>query len=86
GVDTGNSNYGSNIFKLYTTRSNGDYGYSLPSGVPVNGLNAQLTASYELLENLFIDGSLMIRNLEDKKATVGTLGLRLNMFRREYDY
>lgn len=85
GVDTGNSNFGSNIFKLYDTRS-GDYGFKLPSGVLVNGINAQLLASYELKENLFIDGSLMIRNLDQSKSTMATLGLRLNMFRREYDY
>jgi hypothetical protein len=85
GVDTGNSNYGNNIFKLYTTRS-GDYGFTLPSGVLVNGLNAQLLASYELKENLFIDGTIMIRHLDQRKSTTATLGLRLNMFRREYDY
>lgn len=85
GVDTGTSNYGSNIFKLYTTRS-GDYGFKLPSGVLVNGLNAQLLASYELKENLFLDGSLLIRKLENINTSVLTLGLRMNMFRREYDY
>lgn len=85
GVDTGNANYGSNVFKLYTTRS-GDYGFKLPSGVLVNGLNAQLLASYELKENLFIDGSLLVRRLEDDKTNMATIGLRWNMFRREYDY
>jgi hypothetical protein len=85
GVDTGSSNYGSNIFKLYTTRS-GDYGFDLPSGVIQNGVNAQLLASYELKENLFIDGSVLIRRLEDVNTSILTLGLRMNMFRREYDY
>ena len=92
GVDTGTSNVGTNIFKLYTSRS-GDYGYKLPSGISSTGLNAQLFLSYELKENLFIDWSLMVRkwdsnsNVYPKNNTsVATLGLRMNMFRREYDY
>jgi hypothetical protein len=92
GVDTGASNYGGNIFKLYSTRT-GDYGYKLPSGVKSAGVNAQLFLSYELKENLFIDGSLMIRRWSadgdvypDNNTSVATLGLRMNMFRREYDY
>ena len=92
GIDTGASNYGSNIFKLYSTRS-GDYGYKLPSGIGSTGVNAQLSVSYEVKENLFLDGSLMIRNWSTNSnlypknnTTVATLGLRMNMFRREYDY
>lgn len=85
GIDTGTANYGSNIFKLYTTRS-GDYGFNLPSGVLVNGLNAQLLASYEVKENLFIDGSVLIRKLDNVNTNMLTLGLRMNMHRREYDY
>jgi hypothetical protein len=87
------TNYGGNIFKLYTSRSGGDYGYSLPSGIPANGLNLQLLASYEIKENLFIDGSVMFRKFTtanhffaQKNTTLITAGLRLNMFRREYDY
>jgi hypothetical protein len=92
GVDTGASNYGSNIFKLYNTRT-GDYGYKLPSGVNSTGVNAQLFVSYELKENLFIDGSVLLRRWNangnvyaENNTTVTTLGLRMNMFRREYDY
>ncbi|MBA4166258.1 MAG: hypothetical protein H0X41_01695 [Chitinophagaceae bacterium] len=87
------ANYGSDIFKLYTSRSGGDYGYSLPSGIPSNGLNAQLLASYEIKENLFIDGSVLLRKLTTagnyfaaQNTAMFTAGIRLNMFRREYDY
>ena len=94
GLDSSASvNYGSNIFKLYTTRSGGDYGYSLPSGISSLGLNAQLLASYELKENFFIDGSVLVRKLRvaenysaEKNTVLITIGLRLNVFRREYDY
>lgn len=93
GVDTGNSNTGSNIFKLYSTRSSGDYGYSLPSGPRATGLNAQLLGSYEVKENLFIDASMLIRRWKTagdvytpQNTNLFTLGLRLNMFRREYEF
>jgi hypothetical protein len=93
GVDTGNSNTGSNIFKLYSTRSSGDYGYSLPSGPKATGVNVQLLGSYEVKENLFVDASLLIRRWKtagdiapQQKTNLFTLGLRLNMYRREYDY
>jgi hypothetical protein len=92
GVDTGAANYGSNIFKLYSTRR-GDYGYKLPSGIRSTGVNAQLFLSYELKENLFVDGSLLLRRWKangdvypKNNTTVATVGLRMNMFRREFDY
>jgi hypothetical protein len=70
---------------------NGDYGYDLPSGPRSTGVNAQLLVSYELKENLFIDGSVLMRRLSsdvitERNSSYFTLGLRLNMNRREYDY
>ncbi|WP_127131014.1 hypothetical protein [Pseudoflavitalea rhizosphaerae] len=90
GVDTANSNVGSDIFKMYTTRSS-DYGYKLPAGPRATGVNAQLLVSYELKENLFVDGSVLVRRLSsdvitERNSSYFTLGLRLNMNRREYDY
>lgn len=92
GVDTGSSNFGGNIFKLYNTRQ-ADYGYTLPSGVGAAGLNAQLLVSYELRENLFLDASWLIRRWKTDGDVYApdnthmlTAGLRLNMFRRQYDY
>ncbi|MFT3825553.1 MAG: hypothetical protein QM731_16660 [Chitinophagaceae bacterium] len=92
GVDTGSSNFGSNIFKLNGTRS-GDYGYGLPAGPRSTGLNTQLLVSYELKENLYIDASALIRRWKakfdpslDKNTNLFTIALRMNMFRREYDY
>jgi len=92
GVDTGASSSGSNIFKLYTLRTT-DYGFGLPSGVKTKGLNLQMLASYELRTNLFLDAALLIRNRKSPSGLVSatesrtiTAGLRLNIFRREYDY
>ena len=92
GLDTATSNFGNNIFLLSNTRS-GDYGYSIPSGVRSAGINTSLQVSYEIKENLFLEGSLLYRKLTAKNlpaASSGTkllsVGLRMNMFRREYDY
>jgi len=89
GVDTGTANFGSNIFKLNTTRS-GDYGFDLPAGPISNGLNGQLLISWEPKENLFFDASLLVRKLtalgNADKTSVFTIAVRINMFRREYDY
>ncbi len=93
GVDTGSSNYGGNIFLLNSTRSLGDYGYTIANEVRANGLNASAWVGYEVVENLFIDASLMYRRyhaaaatIQSRNSTMFTIGLRLNMFRREYDY
>jgi hypothetical protein len=90
GVDTLNSNVGSDIFMLNTTRSS-DYGYSLPSGPLSNGVNAQWLVSYQALPNLFLDFSVLMRRLNanvipDQKTSMFTVGIRMNTFRREYDY
>jgi hypothetical protein len=81
GVDTGASNYGTNIFKLYSTRS-GDYGYKLPSGIGSTGINAQLSVSYEVKGNWTTNSNLYPKN----NTSVATVGLRMKMFRRVYDY
>jgi hypothetical protein len=93
GLDTANSNFGGNIFLLNQTRSMGDYGYRVPSGVAASCINTSVWVGYELKRNLFIDGSVMYRRLQassqpqlSSHSTVFTLGIRLNAFRREYDY
>ena len=90
-MDTANSNYGSNIFRLNSDRPEGDYGYSLPSGPRTTGVNAQLLVSYELKENLYLEASALIRQWKagfagNVNTSVITAGIRMNMFRREYDY
>jgi hypothetical protein len=93
GTDTANSNFGTDVFKVNTTRSAGDYGYKLPSGPRSTGVNAQLLVSYEVKENLFLEASALIRNyksgvdeIANRNSSVITAGIRMNMFRREYDY
>lgn len=90
GADTANSNYGGDIFKINTTRS-GDYGYTVGGGVGVRGLNTSVTATYEWKHNVFLEGSLLYRRWKPAQASADnslmlTAGVRVNMFRREYDY
>lgn len=93
GTDTANSNVGTNIFIVNSTRPSGDYGYKLPNGPRATGVNAQLLVSYEVKENLYLEASALIRNLNsgvesigNRNASIFTAGIRMNMFRREYDY
>jgi hypothetical protein len=92
GLDTAGHNFGSNIFLSYTTRDR-DYGYSIGSGAKARGINASFWIGYELKENLFIDASLLYRKLSvenepvlSSKTTLFSLGMRMNVGRREYDY
>ncbi len=91
GIDSANSNFGSNIFKLNSTRSHGDYDHKLLDGVKTNATNLSGLVSYEWKENLFFDGSLMYRHWKPKSMSAQntfmfTVGIRVNMIRREYDY
>ncbi len=66
-------------------------GIICPTDPKSTGINAQLLASYEVKENLFIDASVLIRRLSsdvipDRNTSLFTLAVRMNMFRREYDY
>lgn len=90
GLDTTNSNFGGNIFKPNSTRI-GDYGYKIGGGIKATGFNVLGLLSYEWKENLFLEGSLMFRHYKTALTSADnslliTAGIRLNMFRREYDY
>lgn len=92
GLDSAGINFGNNLLSLYTTRP-ADYGWSIGEGRSSTGVNASLYVGYELLENLFVDGSLMLRKMDvpddaalTRNSSMFTIGLRLNMFRKEYDY
>ncbi|MEO7312776.1 MAG: hypothetical protein ABIX01_20500 [Chitinophagaceae bacterium] len=95
GLDSAGYNFGSNVLLNNNLVGQGgtrkyEYGYKIGSGISSKGLNASLAASYELKENLWIDGSAMFRTYKVASATTNTnvitLGLRWNMAKREYDY
>lgn len=86
GLDSAGINFGSNPFELYTTRTS-NYGYYVGSGRKVKCLNASLTLSYELKENLFLDGNVLFRKYTglDNSNSIN-IGIRWNAARRDYNY
>jgi hypothetical protein len=92
GLDSGDFNYGGNIFKNYDTRPY-DYGFKIGTGLEANCVNLSALVTWEPKENLFIDMSALYRTYTTrgvtdvtKSSTTFTIGLRMNMFRRQYDY
>lgn len=95
GFDSTGYNSGYSIFRgnSLSDRYNIEDGYVIGGGNPGKCINAILHLSYELRENLFIDAGLQYRKFTitgvprfNNTTTVYSLGLRLNMFRREYDF
>lgn len=90
GLDSAGKNFGANIFRLNTTRTMNE-GFAIGSGNKATCLNALLQASYEWKENLFFDLSFQYRSYKtavtpQTNTTLIMAGIRLNMFRRNYDF
>jgi len=86
GLDSAGIDFGSNPFVLYQKRSS-DFGYYVGTGRKVQCVNASLTLSYELSQNLFIDGNLLYRKYTGlDNSSVFNIGIRWNAARRDYDY
>jgi Capsule assembly protein Wzi len=91
GVDTAGKNFGASPFRSYLTRPS-ENGFSIGGPDKATCLNSFLQVSYEYKENLYFDLSYQYRNY--KLASTGvrnntnliTAGIRLNMFRRNYDF
>ncbi|MCC6289827.1 MAG: hypothetical protein IT249_18265 [Chitinophagaceae bacterium] len=90
GLDSAGVNMGGDIFRSYDTRPR-DYGFFIATGTPVTSLLASFSASYELLQNLFIDVSIANRsyNIEGQpKASefFFSTGVRWNIGKREFEF
>jgi hypothetical protein len=94
GLDSAGINFGSNIFENYLTRPR-DYGFQIGTGIPANVVNISGLVSYQWKENLFLELSAMYRHFSvndptdtyhSANSTTFTAGVRINMFRRQYDY
>jgi hypothetical protein len=94
GLDSAGVNFGSDIFENYNSRPR-DYGFSIGSGIPATCLNVSGLVSYQWKENLFLELSAMYRKYSvndptntyhSSNSAIFTAGVRINMFRREYDY
>jgi hypothetical protein len=94
GLDSAGENFGSNPFENYTTRPR-DYGFQIGSGIPANCIIVSGLASWQCRENLFFDLSAQYRRYSvhdptntyhSSNSTLISAGLRMNVFRRQYDY
>ncbi len=91
GIDTGNTNYGSDILKSYADRPE-SYGVKLINGSEAQCLSLSLNLMYELMPRLYVDLGVTQRrytiadNLvpEDKNLYIQS-GVRLNLGRRNYN-
>lgn len=87
------TNYGSDITKLNHNRvPNKELGNTQGQGFSNTIMYGNLTASFQLKHNLFIDASLIIRNSEsvipfyNNKSNISSLALRWNIPQRHYEF
>ena len=89
GLDSAGLNFGSNIFKSYSSRPK-DNGFSIGSGNKATCMNTILNVSYEFRHNLYIDAGIQHRTFKtasiDQKSTIINFGIRLNIQPRAYDF
>ena len=91
GLDSAGRNFGSNPLQDYRSRTM-QTGFTIGGGDKATCLNTMLNVTYELRENLFFDASFQYRTYKTLKSpvqtnsTILTAGIRLNMFKRNYDY
>jgi hypothetical protein len=91
GNDTNNSNWGKDIRLGYNSRSN-DYGNFVGQGVETKLLMGDLMLSYMPKHNLFVDLKFGYRRTLsplpqfELNTSYISLGIRLNMNTRNYDF
>ena len=93
GRDSNGSNWGSNLLiSNADVDDTNEYGNTIGQGVETTILFGRLTATYQLYHNLFIDADVIQRNetsalvARDLSSTVFSLGLRLNIGQRLYEF
>lgn len=100
GLDSGGYNFGSNIFRYYsegrppisaTNSAQRVDGFLIGSGILAKCMLFSFTASYEILPNLYVDGSAVIRNYQKQDAADFntkwySVGIRLNLQRRTFEF
>ncbi len=91
GLDSVGRNFGSNPFKDYTTRPR-QTGFKVGSGDKATCFNGMFQVSYEVKQNLYFDLSFQYRTYKiasvakQTNTSLVTAGVRLNMFKRDYDF
>jgi len=90
GLDSAGQNDGGDVFRSYNSRPR-DNGWKIGSGIPVHSTTLNFNASWELFDNAFIDLSLTHRsynvwNQPNSSVFFYTVGFRMNIARREFDF
>ena len=91
GLDSAGKNFGGNPFEDYRSRTM-ETGFAIGGGRKATCLNSMVQVSYEWKENLFFDLNFQYRTYKianvigQTNSTLFSAGVRLNMFKREYDY
>jgi hypothetical protein len=90
GLDSLGLNTGNNVLTNYTTRPR-DYGWKVGSGDKASCLYISGVITYEVSRNCFFDLSVMRRRFKtqlsgNENTTMLSIGLRLNISRREFDF
>ena len=83
-------NMGNNLFRSYLTRPR-DYGFHIGTGIPAKQFLASFSASYELLQNLYIDLNIAQRNYNvqaqaKRNEFFFTARVRWNIGKREFEF
>ncbi|PIY11652.1 MAG: hypothetical protein COZ18_03460 [Flexibacter sp. CG_4_10_14_3_um_filter_32_15] len=93
GEDSNGSNWGSNLLiSNVDVDDTNEYGNTIGQGIETNILFGRLTATYQLYHNLFIDADVIHRNktsalvARDLSSTVFSVGMRLNIGQRLYEF
>ncbi len=97
GLDSAGINMGSRSTADYYNRPRDpetgkliDYGYKIGNGILANANIFQGVASYELFENMFLDGTFYLRNykredeVDANKTVTFSISLRWNIMRRDF--
>jgi hypothetical protein len=94
GLDAANENFGGDILQLNPTRQS-EYGNKIGQGTENKITYIDLTLSYMLKHNLFIDAKHIMRdskttaavpNIYNSNTTITSLALRWNIAQRLYEY
>ncbi|GGH80235.1 hypothetical protein GCM10011379_50810 [Filimonas zeae] len=91
GLDSAGLNFGGDLQKGYEYNRPSEYGLFVGSGVPAKCLMLGFNASYELFENMFLDfnstyRNYNIRNQPKSNVFFYSIGLRINLQRRDFDF
>lgn len=94
GLDTGSRSFGGNIFlPNIPPYRDGDFGYTIVSGIESKTAMASFLVSYELKENLFLEASATRRKFTvssnsslSNSTTILSAGIRWNVHRRLFEF